>query len=413
MFPWQRREGEMPRPYSDRAIRGAGFLFLSAMLVGACVPKVPQQSPLARAADSRVASGQLRATENALAVTVPGEIETTADEIIARTEDPEVRREALRWKLEAIPTYYQTLFQRNSLAAAMDTVVLSAQVENYLATGPGRGRFGDMQAMVLEGARKTRADIAEQMRAVAVRPEAFERVMQRLDTWARAHPIPGASLFSRPSVVPLLTRLAGPDEQNVFGVVGDIEGSVADLGTRLDIYTAYVPRASRWQAELLAGDLAAQEEARVTVSALTSLEKVTQRIDTLVSPESIDEATQFAASTLRAEHAQTMQEIEQIKAEVLASLKGERVIVMAAVDSEVKAARADIDSQRAEILMRLEELRGQTLVEVEQLRRQSFVDLEALTNRVIIRIALMMALILALAALLATVVVRYRTRVMT
>ena len=413
MFPWQCREGEMPRPYTDRAIRAAGLLCLSAMLLGACVPKVPQQSTLARAADSRVAPGQLRAMENALAVTVPGEIETTADEIIARTADPEVRREALRWKLEAIPTYYQTLFQRNSLAAAMDTVVLSAQVENYLATGPGRGRFGDMQSMVLEGARKTRADIAEQMRAVAERPEAFERVMQRLDEWALAHPISGASLFSRQSVVPLLTRLAGPDEQNVFGVVGDIEGSVADLGTRLDIYTAYVPKASRWQADLLAGDLATQEEAQVTVSALTALQKVTHRIDTLASPESIDEATKFAASTFRAERAQAMDEIDRMKVEILASLKGERLVVMAAADSEIKAALADVDRQRTVILMRLEELRAQTLVEVEQLRRQSFVDLEALTNRVILRVTLIVSLILALAALLATVVVRYRTRLMT
>jgi hypothetical protein len=82
------------------AIRGSGFLCLTAMLAGACA-KVPKQTSLTRVADSRIATGQLRATENALAITIPGDIETTADEIMARAEDPAVRRQALRWKVGA------------------------------------------------------------------------------------------------------------------------------------------------------------------------------------------------------------------------------------------------------------------------------------------------------------------------
>jgi hypothetical protein len=383
-----------------------------AMLVGACA-KVPQQTSLTRLADSRIASDHLRATENALAITIPGDIETSADTIMARAEDPVVRRQALRWKLEAIPAYYQTLFQSNSLAAAMDTVVLAAQIEDYLATGPGRERFGEMQPIALEAAQRMRARIKEQMRAMAVRPEAVEGTLQRLESWARAHPIDRESLSSRSSVVPVLTKLAGPEDENVFGVVGNIEGSIADLATRLDIYTAYVPKATRWQADLLVGDLAAQEEARVAVSALASIQKVTHRVDALASRESIDGATSFAVATLRAERAQTMDEIDQMKTEVLAFVKGERLVVMTAVDAAVNTALADVDRQRTVILMQVEELRRQTITELEQLRRQSFVDLEALTNRVILRVALMVALMLVLAALLATVVVRFRTTSMT
>jgi hypothetical protein len=394
-------------------MRGAGLLSGIAILAGACAPKVPQQTSLTRAADSRIASGHLRATENALAVTIPGDIETTADEIISGAEDPAVRRQAVRWKLEAIPAYYQTLFQGNSLAAAMDTVVLAAQIEDYLATGPGRDRFGDMQPVALEGARRTRGGITAQMRAMAERPDAFDRMMQRLATWAQEHPIGGASLSSRPSVVPSLAKLAGPDDENVFGVVGDIGGSIADLATRFDIYTAYVPKAARWQADLLVGEVAAHEEARVAMSALASIEKVTHRVDALASPTSIDEATSFAVTTLRAERVQTMAEIDRMKAEVLAYLKDERLIVMTAVDAGVKTAFADVDRQRTLILMHVEDLRRQTLIEVEQLRRQSFVDLEALTNGVILRVALVMAVMLVLGAFLAMLVVRFRAMSMT
>jgi hypothetical protein len=111
----------------------------------------------------------LRAIENSLAITIPGDIEASADEIMARSEDPALRRQALRWKLEAIPAYYQTLFHANSLVAAMDTVVLAAQIDDYLTTGPGRDRFGVMQPVALDGARRTRARIAEQMRGMAER----------------------------------------------------------------------------------------------------------------------------------------------------------------------------------------------------------------------------------------------------
>src|SRR5262249_29579849 len=175
------------------------------------------------AVDSRIAADQLRAAENSLAITVPGDIETSADEIMARSDDPAVRRQALRWKLEAIPAYYQTLFQANSLAAAMDALVLGAQIEDYLTTGPGRDRFGSMQQVALESAQKARARVIAQIKVMAERPEAFERVMERLNTWARENPIVGPSLSSRPSPVPVMVKIAGAQDQNVFGVVGDIE----------------------------------------------------------------------------------------------------------------------------------------------------------------------------------------------
>jgi hypothetical protein len=411
--PWQRQEGEMPKPQRGKAIRGAGLMCVTVTFAGACAPKVPQQTSLMRVADSRIASDHLRATENVLAITIPGDIETTADEIMARAEEPVVRRQALRWKLEAIPTYYQVLFQGNSLAAAMDTVVLAAQIEDYLATGPGRDRFGHMQPVALEGARRMRTAIGAQMKVMAERPEAFERMMQRLETWARQHPIGGPSLSSRPSVVPFLTKLAGPDEANVFGVVGDIGGSIADLATRLDIYSAYVPKATRWQADLLVGDLATQEEARLAMSALASLEKVTHRVDALASQESIDEATSFAVTAFRAERDHTIDEIDQMKAEVLAYLKGERLLVMSAVDASVNAALADVDRQRTMIVKHVEDVRTQTLADLELLRRQSFIDLDALTNRVILKVTLVMAVMLVLAALFAALVLRLRTTSLT
>lgn len=400
----------MPIPHSGRAMLGPALLCVSSMCVAACAKVPPQQSALTRAVDSRVAADHLRATANSLAITVPGDIETSADEIMARTNDPAVRRQALCWKLEAIPAYYQTLFQANSLAAAMDTLVLAAQIEDYLATGPGRDRFGSTQPVVLGAARKTRASVIAQIGVMAERPEAFERLLQRLHTWARENPIVGPSLSSRPSAVPVLVKIAGAQDQNVFGVVGNIESSIADVATRIDIYTAYVPKATRWQADLLAGDLADREETRTALSALASLHKLTDRVDGLTSPESIDGATNFAVSTLRAERAQTMNEIEKMRLDVLAYARDERLVVMTAMDDAVKVALGDLDRHRTLLQMQIDELRRQTLGDVEHMRRETFVDLDGLTNRIILKVGLMVAVMLALAALFASIVFRIRSK---
>jgi hypothetical protein len=64
-----------------------------------------------RATELQASAGDLRATANALAISVPGDIEASADEIRTRAEDAAVRDRALRWKMEAIPAYYQALFQ--------------------------------------------------------------------------------------------------------------------------------------------------------------------------------------------------------------------------------------------------------------------------------------------------------------
>jgi hypothetical protein len=184
-----------------------------------------------------------------------------------------------------------------------------------------------------------------------------------------------------------MLKIAGSEDRNVFAVVGDIGGSIADVATRIDIYTAYVPKATRWQVDLLTGDLAAREETRAAVTTLASLQKLTDRADTLSSPTSIDQGTSFAVATFRSERAEVMSGIDQMKSEVLEHIKGERVAVMGAVDAEVKAA----------------------LVDVEQMRQQTFVDLEGLSNRVILKVAIMAAVMLVLAALLAAIVLRIRS----
>ena len=143
-----------PRSQRLKAARRLGAVSLWAVLAGACATASPRTA-LMRTTELQAGAGELRATENALAVSVPGDIEAAADEIRARADDPAVRDRALRWKMDAIPAYYQTLFQADSLAGALETLALAAQIEDYLTEGRGRDLFGALQPIAVQTARKT------------------------------------------------------------------------------------------------------------------------------------------------------------------------------------------------------------------------------------------------------------------
>ena len=92
------------------ALRRTCALCLWAMIAGACA-SVPQQTALMRATELQVAGRELRATEYALAISVPGEIEASADEIKDRAGEPVVRNHAVRWKMERFPRTTRRCFR--------------------------------------------------------------------------------------------------------------------------------------------------------------------------------------------------------------------------------------------------------------------------------------------------------------
>ncbi len=378
------------RGSAHRSGRGASGL-LAALLValgGACA-SVPQQSSLMKATDTEVGRDELRAVDKALVISVPGIIETSSDEIMAKTTDPEMRSKALHWKMDAVPAFYLALFQTDPLAAGIDAWVLSIQVEEYLKTGPGRDRFGTLQPIAIQAAEQARATIADQLRAVAKKPEGFQNAQTKIEAWAHENPINGP-LSSRPSILLLLAQMAGPGDSNVFGAVGDITATVGDIATRLDVYSSYILKAGRWQGELLIDDMALRDDAHQTLATFRSVKALADRLDALATPQSIQEATSFAVAAFRTERVAAMSSIDKMRVESFTYLSGEREIALASVNKERAEVMADIDRQRTLALQ-----------QVDDLRKQTFTDVDRLASRVIWRTALAAAVLLLLAAALA------------
>ena len=347
-----------------------------------------QQTAVMKATGAKFTVADQRAMSNLLAVGVPGIIEEAADDIAASSPDAATRRQALLWKIEAIPAFYQALFSAESLAAVLDAWSLSIQLEHAVASDAWRARLGSLQPRAADAARRVRVRIETTVEATARDSEGFDRGRETVERWAREHPIVGP-ISSRPSIRPELLRLAeGGLDTSVFQVMADLPATVADLATRLDIYAAYLPKAARWQAELMADDLAGRAEMQRMLATFGSVERLAERTNGRLSPEGLRGAFDDAGGRIRAERVAALASIDEQRVETLAYLTRERT-----------AAVADIDRQREALARQLDELRGRVSS-----------DADALAGRVIRRAALATALLLVLAAALALAVIGIGSR---
>jgi len=347
-----------------------------------------QRTALMEATGGKSTVADLRAMSNVLAVSVPGIIETAADEIGAQSPDAATRRRALLWKIEVIPAFYQALFYADPLAAALDAWSLSIQLEEAVGSGAWRDPLGSLQPIAFEATRRIRTQIEAAAKATAETGAGFDRAKVAMERWAREHPIAGP-ISSRPSILPELTRMAaGGLDVSVFQVVAGLPASVADLATRMDIYAAYLPKSARWQAELMAEDLSSRAEMQRVLATLASVEKLTERTNALLSPAGLREALDDASGQIRAERIAALASVDQQRVETLAYLTRERV-----------AAVADIDRERDALARQLDELRGKVASDVDEL-----------AGRLVRRAALAIALLLVLAAALTLAVIRLASR---
>ena len=95
------------------------------------------------AADDLAANEQqIRLRIRALVEPYSGSIVETADRIRAGTTNRAIRREALLWKIEAVPALREALFRPNPLVAIGDTWVLIWQMTDYFEKGRGKQALG-------------------------------------------------------------------------------------------------------------------------------------------------------------------------------------------------------------------------------------------------------------------------------
>jgi hypothetical protein len=207
-------------------------------------------------------------------------VESTADAVAAASTDTNIRRNAVLWKMNAIPAGLTATVHPDALATLLDVWTLSAQMERYFSDGAGKGLFGPHQRLAIVASRELTAA------AVAILqdfmpPEMFDKAISTGGAWVATHPLK-TSLFARDSAVELVAPLMANQGGSALSAIGNVEDRVDSLTARITVYGPFIPKLLRWQAELMLMDAPAaliDVEDRLLRSVQDERKAVTDAID--------------------------------------------------------------------------------------------------------------------------------------
>lgn len=238
-------------------------VFLCCMFFAAagCTVLLKKNRPDARIhaqSDIQANFEQTRLRMRSLVQPMSGVIVSSADQIMATTSDRAVRREALLWKMQAVPALHEALFQPNPMTAAGDAWAFTFQMADYFDKGPGARAMGEARGIALAASQRLEAEMARVAASLTISGD-VSRTREYVRNWAASHPIT-QSIAARESALSDVMEKELAASFSTTELAGNIMVSVDDLNRRLDIYSAQVPDQSRWQAELFAMDMAREHD---------------------------------------------------------------------------------------------------------------------------------------------------------
>ena len=260
-------------------------------------------------------------------------IENTADKIIAKAENAEVRQNALLWKMYGIPALIKSLSIRDPIAAGTDIWVLIAQMHQFFESGNGRDLFGSQQKIAVDAVKYMESDF------ILLASEFNDSAMvtkSKVNAWVAEHPIDDI-MFNRISTVTIRAGELSRKQLDLSSSIGDVVTSVNNLEDRLTLYTDFMPKQARWQVEYLLYELIPDSLKDKPFESLGSMAASIERISRTIegSPELI--------SSLREK---IMKDINEQRILTIESLKEERKIIMEMMMSERSNVMKEIDRQR-------------------------------------------------------------------
>jgi hypothetical protein len=284
---------------------------------------------------------QVRLKMRSLVGPMCGEIEHAADRIAAGTADPDIRRAAIRWKIDAVPALSAALFQPEPFTALMDTWVFFNQMADFFETGAGRNQLGDSASVAVESCRRLEQEISDVAAAMTVsgdvsKPRAFAK------QWAADHPIRNA-IPDRETALSWVLERELPESWSTGEAVAELTTSIDDLNRKLDVHSDHLFRRVRWEGELLASDLRLAEVRPLAESATQSAERVAAAFDRLAP--SFERAVAVAEDTPALVASERKATIDGLAAELtrtIAFLQEERIAALKQVTSERIAAISGI-----------------------------------------------------------------------
>ena len=345
------------------------FSFLAICLIMAivgCKSTAEKSTMMKQLNVKNVTSQELEVRINEFAIHFAHAVEASADEIMSRTTDSSIRRQALIWKIYAIPACKAAATASDPLMAFIDTWAFVLQMNDYFETGGGKEAFGELQPIAISTSRSLELQLLNAIKQ-KVLPEGFEKAVNFVDDWVLEHPIK-TQFFTRDSTLPLLTDVYRASPRGTFATVGSIDQGIRNVSDRIAFLADSLPREIRWQAELLMENTVSGEKLEETLNNVNTLVKSVDRMARVVeqSPELIERERTAVFAEIREERKEVLKSIDKQRIETLQELDKDILQAIKAIHEERIATVEDVSK-------RLEE-------KVESLFWRAFLCLAGLTG---------------------------------
>jgi len=350
--------------------------------------------------------GPLRHRLQEYAMTFAAEVDLAATSIEQRTTDAAVRRNALLWRLRAVPEMRKACFRPGPISGLVDAWTLAHQMDQLFTTGAGATAFGHYQPEAVAVSRRLLTQIQEVAGSIAVSPDARNQLEHDIvDPWLAAHPLPDMT-FVRDSPVARFAEQA-QGRGDVFQSVGTMEELLQTLAQQARIYLADLPKQVRGEIDLLRNDLlpadalgAAQGDLHTSATALDRLAATAESTPALI----------------QGERQAVLEELNRQRALVMAAITVERQQAILAMANDLALERNqllhDVETQRLATLQWATGERRETISDVHRdlagavsalhAERAAFADdARHLIDMVLLRIALFVIAAVVLAPLVA------------
>ena len=306
-----------------------------------------------------------------------GIVELSADEIISSTSTNEIKKQALLWKIYAIPAMIRSLSIDDPLAAGIDAWILSVQMLQYFENGYGKDHFGEYQDIAITASKLIISDIENLAREIKGTDD-ISKGQKITEDWADENPIEN-NKFMRVSAMDKVAHIIGAGDYSLGATVESIAISVDELKNQVTLYTDYLPKQIKWHAQYelynFLGDSLVDKSLNNIDRVVLSTERVSKMIEE--SPELIREIHQI-----------TLLEIDKQRLETLEMISKERVAVLDAVTMERIAILETIHNERTESLDRIEEIASKTI-------NQSSLFATDLIDKIFWRVLIILAVVFA------------------
>ena len=354
--------------------------------------------------DFRVDTLRMRMHE--YSITFAANVDLTATAIERQAADSTVRRNALLWRVRAVPEMRKACFRLEPVGALVDAWIFARQMDQLFRDGAGAGAFGTFQPEAVEVSRRLVQQIREIGGSIAVSRQAMIAFEHKfIDPWLTEHPLSDIT-FVRESPMGRFAdqSRAGGD---MFESVGTIEELAVGLSQQARIYLADLPRQVRGEVDLMRFDMLSpgsvasmQGDLHVSATAADRIASTAEGISALVPNErrivlgELSRQRKLVMDAVSVERERAVNAIIRAfaaeRGELLRKVELQRLATLEWATAERREAIADV---RRELAASMEAVRGERAVVVDDLRH--------IVDMVLLRVAIFLVAAVVLAPLVA------------